>query len=344
MTRPIDAFESVTICCDTVQEFLKTLDKANDMWGDQEPWIYRGHVDASWELQPRLYRLLCNDDEHDVLTYTSFELDLIRRFVQGVNQANLPLPANSMGYISRTDAEGVMTYQGATDSYGNHMVFDFTHVIFALAQHFGIPTRLLSVTSDPLVAASFAASINGLVLPFDPPDGWREEARDYILRALEHSDNPYFALNECLEWMERKHVRLPSHIAVWAIRTWDMHGETSLRLLHHPYGEIPNLKAQEGAFVYDISRSNRTDSPFRAFDTQLESLINTKGIYKIVLSFNRLGELQTMLGKKNRSPLHLAASYELIAREAHVQSEDLRKAGKRQFTRHTEQAAEGQDT
>lgn len=88
--------------------------------------LFRGHGDADWKLIPTLYRTTPNISGKDIKdSYDLFEAQLIHRFFQ---EALPYLPALERGYSNDR----------------------------ALAQHFGVPTRLLDWSEDPLVATFFA--------------------------------------------------------------------------------------------------------------------------------------------------------------------------------------------
>lgn len=86
-------------------------------------FIYRGHEDATWELVPSLFRLKGVVGN----SWETFETILLERF----RKQSLPF----LKSIPQTDID-----------------------LLALAQHHGLPTRLLDWTDNPLVALYFAVS------------------------------------------------------------------------------------------------------------------------------------------------------------------------------------------
>ena len=324
-----DLFGSVTVSCKTAKEFLKELDETDERWGkEHELWIYRGQNDASWDLKPSLYRLLDADDPHDRATHKSFEITLMQYFVRNVNLANLPLPSDSLGFISYTKEGGNKTHRFALDLHGSKIMYDFTHVLFAVAQHAGVPTRLLSFTLDPLVAAYFAADTNALFDHLQLSPMWSEMRLQHMMNRYQESEDPESILSWCKSSILGMQSLLPQDIAVWAVRVHDMHSSTTLRLLDHPISEILNLNLQQGVFVCDIENDAWNDNYFQAFDRELSKTVAPEGIWKITVPYSELEPLRDMLRKKRRFPNLLKATYDSVARSTMERVEALRQLGK----------------
>jgi hypothetical protein len=90
-------------------------------------WVFRGQVDAHWDLTPKLYRALSGEDELKTRrTYTA-------RFLAALEERSQVQMEPCVGPTGRSEDERL-----------------------AIAQHYGFPTRLLDFTCSSRVAAFFA--------------------------------------------------------------------------------------------------------------------------------------------------------------------------------------------
>jgi hypothetical protein len=220
--------------------FIRHLRLSDSRWGSdwQSEWTFRGQADARWSLLPSAYRddpqspivwaKRCFDSMLDrsklpnlsnstiqpkfaieeVLQFAA-EFELVRQFAKMAQEAGLPTP----GFDKHMTGEEIVKHP---ERYSPG-AFEPTQV-FALAQHHGVPTRLLDWTDDPLSAAFFAA-------------------RDCFDRCRKRSRGD----------------DVPKKLAVWAFNLRCISSIPGLRIFNPDKSENPFLRAQNGIFIWDQS-------------------------------------------------------------------------------------------
>jgi FRG domain len=151
----------------TVKGFLNNISPLSELVSKNilSEYVFRGHGDSKWPLVPSAFRPTTKfpfqGDFHigyqaNYRNQRDMEWSLLKDFILEINRNGFHIPDEALLYKLLDPFESIEEYNKITrfeDSWPNREYYS----ILALAQHFGMPTRLMDWSYNPLVAAYFAA-------------------------------------------------------------------------------------------------------------------------------------------------------------------------------------------
>lgn len=140
-------------------------------------YLYRGHKYSDWLLLPNIYRKESSECdaafENRVMGMkcgngNQKEIEMFVNFVKGLDHLGYDVSESSFDMINFNNDNDKMSCLNLKTAFS---YFDFPKVSqlneLALAQHYGVKTRLLDFTEDPLIAVFFASESS---YPFEKSD------------------------------------------------------------------------------------------------------------------------------------------------------------------------------
>ncbi|HEU0293536.1 MAG TPA: FRG domain-containing protein [Anaerolineales bacterium] len=286
------------VSCLTAKEFLQALSPLGEYFSSNDlnsPWLFRGQG-RDYPLVPSLFRQggkLTTLTQRNIAKYSELllaERDVLTSFFKIADKRGLILPDDSQDL--RTSLEELSNDQMVGKRRGGTRITDSALSLMALAQHYGVPTRLLDWTRLPYVSAFFAA----------------EDASRQITAMS--------SLEKLVVWA----FYFP------ALGKQTLYGDDSyfIRGITAPSASNPNLKAQQGVFTLvnpGATEERSGNFRYKPFDKILEYYASGSSheewfldckIQKFILPASEAHNLLFLLAKMDITPSSIYPGYQNI--------------------------------
>lgn len=225
--------------CATAEQLWLQLAPTQRLFPDPSKPIFRGQSNAAWQLVPSVLReperrraAHAGDGRHTLDFQVFYEAMLLETFGEFCDQVGVRIPGDSILFRKRAlSVDNQDAFFLSPGKWPNPELLE----VMALAQHHGVPTRLLDWTTNPYAAAYFAAAS---------------------------------ALRKFESWTP------DDRLAVWAldIETINRHDER-VQIVKPPGSTTPHLAAQCGLFTVQTLDGRRGDTfEVTALDEALSSI------------------------------------------------------------------------
>lgn len=270
----------------SAKDFLKAISFDGELYKlFHENFIFRGHSTDEYELKPSALRNLLYEQYHSIdwnneneilmadseyaQIYTEYEL--LNRFFKLSESNGLFIPEVNLMRESLLWGKQAALCSILQENWLPKALYE----VAALAQHHGVPTRLLDWTTDINIALYFAVS--SILKQEETPtkytwQEWNNSKKQMIKNAFNLLEASYFPQKENIE--------------MWALDTTITleYLDIPLRIIHPRYHENEYLNAQKGLLSFWETRTPRRNDPDEGYKPRI-SARNDKSLDKEISDY-----------------------------------------------------------